>query len=88
MHTEHIYPRDQGKDTIELGMRVEFRVLCHRQTALMRDGRKGDRARQFRGRMFHDDNHRRARPAERWMLERQYLNAARNHQPTVDVCVH
>ena len=51
-----------GQNAVELGMRIVFRVLAHRQAAHLRDGRKPDaRAGQaIHGLgMFHDDHQRR-----------------------------
>ena len=69
-------------------MRIQFRVLGHREPTQVGNRGKPDRARNVRCGMFHDDNDGRARPGQTGVLKRAYLGAAGHHQTGMRIRVH
>ena len=80
-----------GQNAVQLGMRIVFRILAHRQAAHLRHGGQlyacAGQAVHGLG-MFHDDHQRRTRPRQRGVLKRPHLDAAGQHQAAVYIRDH
>ena len=94
-HQRFVRPRldgvDPRKDAVQLGMRVEFRILGHRQSA--HDGHRVERQaglQNTRGRRAElgDDDDGGALPAQAGILKGLAFGAPRYHQPGMHVLVH
>ena len=95
MHIQHqrliragLFGGNAGEDAVQLGVRVQLRVLRHGQAAHMGNSRQLDRARQLLAAVLHDDDHGRAALAELRMLKGSGLHAPRDHQARVGIVGH